>query len=114
LIVLLCPRNTERIVYRIYDYQLYVSNEIRNAVNPSLPAIHAFERFKLVEYQPVQARIKILNPMGTRTYVENDDPIGTNLMNNYTMNYPEGYPHIPSDIPNKVDHVDPNTQQPRP
>lgn len=114
LIVLLCPRNTERIVYRIYDYQLYVSNEIRNAVNPSLPAIHAFERFKLVEYQPVQARIKILNPMGTRTYVENDDPIGTNLMNNYTMNYPEGYPHIPSDIPNKVDHVDPNSQQPRP
>ena len=114
LIVLLCPRNTERIVYRIYDYQLYVSNEIRNAVNPSLPAMHAFERFKLVEYQPVQARIKILNPTGQRTWVENDDPIGTNLMNNYTMNYPEGYPHIPSDIPNKVDHVDPNSQQPRP
>ena len=114
LIVLLCPRNTERIIYRIYDYQLYVSNEIRNAVNPSLPAIHAFERFKLVEYQPVQARVKILNPTGQRVWVPNDDPIGTNLMNDYTMNYPEGYPHIPQDIPKKVDHVDPNTQQPRP
>ena len=114
LIVILCPRNTERIVYRIYDYQLYVSNEIRNAQNPALPAIHAFERFKLVEYQPVQARIKILNPTGMRDYVENDDPIGTNLMNNYTMNYPEGYNNIPKDIPVKVDHVDPNTPQPRP
>lgn len=112
LIVLLCPRNTERIVYRLYDYQLYVSNEIRNAVNYALPAIHAFERFKMVEYQPVQARIKILNPTGLRDYVPNDDPIGVNLMNNYTMNFPEGSQYIPKEVPAKVDHVNPNTQQP--
>ena len=64
LMIVLCPRNTDRIVYRIYDYQLYVSNEIRNAANPALPAIHAFERWKFVEYQPVQARITVANPDG--------------------------------------------------
>ena len=64
LMVILNPRNTERICYRIYDYQLYISNEIRNSANPALPAIHAFERWKLVEFQPVQGRIKILNPSG--------------------------------------------------
>ena len=64
LIIVLCPRGTERITYRIYDYQMYVSNEIRNANNPALPAIHAFERWKAVEYQPVQGRINILNPSG--------------------------------------------------
>lgn len=64
LMVILNPRNSERIVYRLYDYQMYVSNEIRNAANPALPALHAFERFKLVEYQPVQGRIQIQNPSG--------------------------------------------------
>ena len=64
LIVILSPKNTERICYRIYDYQLYVSNEIRNAANPTLPAVHAFERWKFFEYQPVQARVEILNPSG--------------------------------------------------
>jgi hypothetical protein len=64
LMVLLNPRNTERICYRIYDYQMYISNEIRNAANPSLPAIHAFERWKLVEYQPVQSKIRVLHPSG--------------------------------------------------
>lgn len=64
LIVILNPRNTDRIIYRIYDYQMYVSNEIRNINNPALPAIHAFERWKLVSYQPVQGRIEILNPTG--------------------------------------------------
>lgn len=64
LMVILNPRNTERICYRIYDYQLYISNEIRNSANPALPAIHAFDRWKMVEYQPVQSRIKILNPSG--------------------------------------------------
>lgn len=64
LIVVLCPRGTERITYRIYDYQMYISNEIRNANNPALPAIHTFERWKMVEYQPVQGRIQILNPSG--------------------------------------------------
>ena len=66
LIVILNPRNTDRIMYRIYDYQMYVSNEIRNASNPTLPAVHAFERWKFFEYQPVQGRVKILNPSGLR------------------------------------------------
>lgn len=66
LMIILNPRNSERICYRIYDYQLYISNEIRNASNPALPAIHAFERWLLKEYQPVQSRIKILNPSGMR------------------------------------------------
>lgn len=28
--------------------------------------------------------------------------------NDYTMNYPEGYPNIPKEEPKKIDHVDPN------
>lgn len=66
LIIILCPRNSQRIVYRIYDYQMYVSNEIRNAAYNTLPAIHAFERWKFVSYQPVQGRMTILNPSGLR------------------------------------------------
>lgn len=66
LTIILCPRNSQRIVYRIYDYQLYISNEIRNAQLHTLPAIHAYERWKFVEYQPVQGRLKILNPTGLR------------------------------------------------
>ena len=64
LIVILCPHGSQRIIYRIYDYQMYVSNEIRNANNPALPAIHAFERWKFMEYQPVQGRIRILHQDG--------------------------------------------------
>ena len=66
LVIILCPRNSDRIIYRIYDYQMYVSNEIRNASLHTLPAIHAFERWKFVEYQPVQGRINILNPTGLK------------------------------------------------
>lgn len=66
LMIILNPRNTERICYRLYDYQLYISNEIRNAANPSLPAIHAFERFLTKSYQPVQGRVKVLNASGMR------------------------------------------------
>lgn len=88
MIVVLCPKNTDRIVYRIYDYQMYVSNEIRNAKNPALPAIHAFERFKTVEYQPVQGRLQILNPTGLRSEVPNTNPIGTSDYNDYTANAP--------------------------
>lgn len=66
LIIILCPRNTDRIIYRIYDYQMYVSNDIRNASLHTLPAIHAYERYKFVAYQPVQARINILNPTGLK------------------------------------------------
>ncbi len=64
--ILLNPRNTDRLCYRLYDYQLYISNEIRNNNNPALPAIHSYERFKMVEYQPVQSRILIKNPSGIR------------------------------------------------
>ena len=80
LMIILCPRNSDRFMYRIYDYQMYLSNEIRNAENPSLPAIHAFERWVAKEYQPVQGRIRILNPTGLRNYTTdysyNNDPIG--------------------------------------
>lgn len=64
LMIILNPRNSERICYRLYDYQLYISNEIRNSSNPSLPAIHAFERYLVKEYQPVSGRIDILHPSG--------------------------------------------------
>lgn len=85
LIIVLCPRNTDRIVYRIYDYQMYVSNEIRNAMNPALPAIHGFERWKFVEYQPVQGRIKVLNPTGMTNIAANTDPIGTSTMSDFNL-----------------------------
>lgn len=85
LIIILCPRNTERIVYRIYDYQLYVSNEIRNMQNYALPAIHAFERWKFVEYQPVQGRVKILHPTGFTEIAPNEDPIGEQYMSDFNL-----------------------------
>lgn len=66
LTIILNPKNSERIVYRIYDYQMYVSNEIRNASLHTLPAIHAFERWAFKAYQPVQGRLSILNPTGIR------------------------------------------------
>ena len=65
-VVILCPRGTNRITFRIYDYQMYISNEIRNINNPALPAVHAFERFELQNYQGVMGRCKILNPSGMR------------------------------------------------
>ena len=85
LIIVLCPRNTDRIVYRIYDYQMYVSNEIRNMANPALPAIHAFERWKFVEYQPVQGRIQILHPTGLTEIAPNEDPIGGQYMSDFNL-----------------------------
>jgi len=66
LIITLCPKNTNRIVYIIYDYQMYISNEIRQNNNPALPNICAFERYKFSSYQPVQGRITIANPTGMR------------------------------------------------
>ncbi len=85
LIIVLCPRNTDRIVYRIYDYQMYVSNEIRNMQNPALPAIHAFERWKFVEYQPVQGRIQIMHPTGFAEIAPNQDPIGGQYTNDFNL-----------------------------
>ena len=59
---------------------MYLSNEIRNISNPALPAVHAFERWKFKEYQPVQGRIRIINPTGLRNYgtdyAFNNDPTG--------------------------------------
>lgn len=63
-IVILSPKGTDRIMYRIYDYQLYISNEIKNMSNPLLPNLHAFERWKFVQMQPVQGRIGLLNVKG--------------------------------------------------
>lgn len=85
LIVVLAPRNSERIIYRIYDYQMYVSNEIRNVQNYALPAIHAFERWKFVEYQPVQGRVKILHPTGLTNIAANDEPVQQGGMNDFNM-----------------------------
>lgn len=84
-ILVLCPRNSERIIYRIYDYQMYVSNEIRNVDNYALPAVHAFERWKFVEYQPVQGRVKILHPTGLTNIPANDDPIQVGQMNDFNL-----------------------------
>ena len=64
--VLLNPRNTDRLCYRLYDYQLYMSNEIRNSANPALPSVHSFERYKMVEYQPVFAKLSVKNASGMR------------------------------------------------
>ena len=86
LILILCPRNTQRVIYKIFDYQFYVSNEIRTTKGYQLPAITAFERWKMIEYQPIQGRIQIKNPLGLREVLDNDDPIGTSAMNDYTAN----------------------------
>lgn len=75
LMLILCPNHTERILYRIYDYQMYLSNEIRNADNPALPSLHAFERWKFVEYTPVQGRIQVLNPRGINKDTYNELPV---------------------------------------
>ena len=82
LIVLLIPKNTNRIVYRLYDYQMYISNEIRDAENPSLPALTAFQRYKFFEFQPVQGRLFVANPTGLREHLPNIDPIGSMYSNN--------------------------------
>ena len=66
LIILLMPHNSNRVTYRIYDYQMYVSSEIRNFQNPALPAVTCFERYLIDEYQPVQSRCRVLNRSGLR------------------------------------------------
>ena len=76
LIVLLIPKNTNRIVYRIYDYQMYISNEIRDAEMPQLPALTAFQRYKFFELFGVQARLSIANPTGLRSYPTSTNPLG--------------------------------------
>ena len=82
LIVLLIPKNTNRIIYRLYDYQMYISNEIRDAENPSLPALTAFQRYKFFGFQEVQGRLFVANPTGLREHLPNVDPIGPMYNNN--------------------------------
>ena len=77
LIVLLVPKNTNRIVYRLYDYQMYISNEIRDAEMPQLPALTAFQRYKFFELFGVQGRIMVANPTGLREHLPNTNPLGT-------------------------------------
>lgn len=82
LIVLLIPKNTNRIIYRLYDYQMYISNEIRDAENPTLPALTAFQRYKFFGFQEVQARVRVANPSGLREHLPNVDALGTMYSNN--------------------------------
>jgi hypothetical protein len=86
LIVILTPRNSQRVMYKIVDYQLYISNEIRDTTNYQLPGITCFERWMFLEYQPVQGRIQIMNPTGLREDINNADPIGVSAANDYTAN----------------------------
>lgn len=87
LILILCPRNSSRITYKIFDYQLYVGNEIRDTENYQLPAVTAFERWLMIQYQPVQARIQIMNPSGRKEDIENNAPVSPNrALNDYTAN----------------------------
>ena len=64
LYVLLTPKNTNRIIYRLYDYQMYISNEIRTASDPQLPALTAFQRYLTTSLQPVQGRLYVSSPTG--------------------------------------------------
>lgn len=82
LIVLLIPKNTNRIVYRLYDYQMYISNEIRDQENPALPALTAFQRYKFFEFQPVQGRLFVANPTGLREHLPNVAPVDEMYNNN--------------------------------
>ena len=86
LIIILNPRNSNRVMYKIFDYQLYVGNEIRDTDNYQLPAITAFERFLFISYQPVQGRIQIFNPTGLKKHLVNNNPIGNRALNDYTAN----------------------------
>ena len=87
LILMLIPRNTMRITYKLIDYQLYVSNEIRDTVNYELPGMTCFERWLFLQYQPVQGRIQIMNVMGTREQIENNNPVADRAMHDDTANY---------------------------
>lgn len=89
LIVLLIPRNSMRITYKIIDYQMYISSEIRDHEQYELPAMTCFERWYFLSYQPVQGRIRILNPSGLRENIQlqnEKDYIGENAMNDFTAN----------------------------
>lgn len=89
LIVLLIPRNSMRITYKVIDYQMYISSEIRDHEQYELPSMTCFERWYFLSYQPVQGRIRVLNPSGLReniTMANEKDYIGENAMNDDTAN----------------------------
>lgn len=89
LIVLLIPRNSMRITYKVIDYQMYISSEIRDHEQYELPAMTCFERWLFLSYQPVQGRIRVLNPSGLRENItggNEKDYIGENAMNDFTAN----------------------------
>lgn len=89
IIIILTPRNSERFMYRIYDYQTYVSNELRDPKNQNLPAISCFDRWRIFEYQAVQARCHVLNPTGYRTNLPAQDMFGsTEGRNDWTIDDP--------------------------
>lgn len=67
LIIVLKPHNSERITYRIYDWDLFISTEIGNITNLALPDIYAYERWAFYEYQPVQGRVHVDHPSGIRS-----------------------------------------------
>ena len=87
LILLLIPRNTMRITYKIIDYQLYVSNELRDPLHYEAPAMTCFERWYFLQFQPVQGRIFCLNTMGTREQIENPNPMGSRALHDDTSHY---------------------------
>lgn len=89
LILLLIPRNSMRITYKVIDYQMYISSEIRDHEQYELPAMTCFERWLFLSYQPVQGRIRILNVSGLRENIvmpNEKDYIGENAMNDFTAN----------------------------
>lgn len=63
-IVIPNSRNTQRVLYRFYEYQLYMSSEIKDYTNVVLPSIYAFDRYLIDKYQPLQGRMTILNRSG--------------------------------------------------
>ena len=78
-----------RITYKVIDYQMYVSNEIRDTAHYQVPAMTCFERWYFLKYQPVQGRIRILNASGLRenAYMKNEeDYLIKGAMNDDTAN----------------------------
>lgn len=88
LIIILNPQNSNRVIYKIFDYQLYVGNEINDTNNYQLPALTMFERWLFISYQPVQGRIEIVNPTGLRDDIDNKTPVNKAVrsMNDYNAN----------------------------
>lgn len=105
LIILLIPRNSMRITYKVIDYQLYISNEIRDTLNYQLPSMTCFERWLFLQYQPVQGRIQIKNVSGLRENVEGTDYIGTYAMNDYTANTEQYASEVNGVIDSETGHM---------